>query len=188
MPKGHISVTQTGLSEYIKDLDDLADNLQAFAKQSLQSQLEVAEDKIRTNWVSMVGGSSSGYVYNSIGHNTEYSTQDDAGVVGKVGVFHVDAIAAKFRLDYVRGSKKGKKRRAKSQLTAAQISYWVEYGTSRLRSGARKNPTKEYKDNDEDLITVTPQPFISNAVYASLDEQQAAFKVTFDKLINGMGL
>ena len=58
-------------------------------------------------------------------------------------------------------------------------TFQLEFGTSRLRRGRKKEGTV-YKD--EDLITVGGVPFISTAFYSSLDEQQAAFKAEFNRI------
>ena len=56
----------------------------------------------------------------------------------------------------------------------------VEFGTSRLRNGGRKKKGVNYDDSQ--LINVAGVPFISNAFYSSLNEQQDAFKVEFNRL------
>ena len=173
MPRGLITIESSGLKELIKDLNGLVEQIPEVSKKSLQSQLQVVEDKIQTNWVSMVGGSISGYVYNSVGQSTAFSKNNDTDVVGTVGVYNIDKVKATFGI-------------TDKDLNAAQIAYWVEFGTSRLRSGNRKVKGLEYKD--EDLISISAVPFISNAFYSSLDEQQTAFKVTFNKLIDETGL
>lgn len=120
----------------------------------------------------MVGGSVSGYVYNSVGQSTAISKLNPADVVGTVGVYNLDKVNVAFGI-------------TKKELNAAQIAYWVEFGTSRLRSGNRKTKGLEY--SDEDLVSISAVPFISNAFYSSLDEQQDAFKITFNKLIDAKG-
>lgn len=169
MPRGLISLTSTGLKELIEELNGLAEQIPEVSKRALQSQLEVVENKIKNNWTSMVGGSISGYVYNSVGQSTAFSKLNDTDVVGTVGVYNLDKVNVAFGI-------------TKKELNAAQIAYWVEFGTSRLRSGNRKTKGLEY--TDEDLVSISAVPFISNAFYSSLDEQQEAFKITFNKLLD----
>lgn len=88
-----------------------------------------------------------------------------------MGVYKLDAVDAAY----------GK---TSKDLNAAQIAYWVEYGTSRLKTGGRKVKGVDYED--EDLITVAARPFISNAYYTSINDQNSAFKATFNKLMDGI--
>tara|TARA_R110000851_G_scaffold329396_1_gene501216 strand:- start:70 stop:591 length:522 start_codon:yes stop_codon:yes gene_type:complete len=171
MARGLISIKSTGLKEFIAELNGLAEQLPEISKQALQSRQKVVEDKIRANWSSMVGGSSSGYVASSIGQSSAFSKSNPNDIVGTVGVYKIDSVSSSF----------GK---SESDLNAAQIAYWVEFGTSRLRSGNRKVKGLEY--SEEDLINIGAKPFISNAFYSTLDEQENAFKVTFNKLADNL--
>lgn len=166
MAKGLITLKSTGLKEFIREMDALAKAIPDIALKALAEQEKVVQEKIRTNWVSMVGGSPGGYVYSSVGQSVAKSKSDPYVVVGTVGVYKIDSVSAKF----------GK---TEKDLNAAQIAYWVEFGTSRLRRGRKKEGTV-YKD--EDLIAIKSVPFISNAFYSSLDEQQAAFKAEFNRI------
>lgn len=182
MPRGLISLKSYGLKELVEELNGLVEQIPEVSKKALQSQLEVVEAKIKINWVSMVGGSLGGYVYNSVGQSTALSKNNDTDVVGTVGVYNLDAVASQFQQVYKIGPKKGQK---KTLMNAAQIAYWVEFGSARLKTGNRKTTGLEY--NEEDLISISAKPFISNAFYSSLDEQQEAFKITFNKLIDETG-
>ena len=167
MPRGLITLESSGLKEFIAEMNGLIENFPEIAKKSLESQQEVVEQKVRTNWVSMVGGSPTGLVGSSVGQSSKVAKSDPNTIVGTVGVYNIDSVAASF----------GKTGR---DLNAAQIAYWVEFGTSRLRSGKRKAKGGDY--DEEDLIEISAKPFISNAFYTSLDEQQEAFKATFNRL------
>lgn len=167
MARGLFTIKSTGLKEFIAEMNNLAEQMPEISRQALIAQQKVVEDKIKTNWVSMVGGSSGGYVYNSVGQSTSFSKIEKSTILGTVGVYNMDVVNSAFGVT-------GK------DLNAAQIAYWTEFGTSRLRSGTRKVKGLEY--NEEDLIQVGPKPFISNAFYSSLDEQQKAFKLEFNKL------
>lgn len=167
MAKGLFSVTSTGLKEFIKEMEALADAIPEISLKALAEQEKVVQARIKTNWVSMVGGTPGGYVFSSVGQSVAMSKSDPYTVVGTVGVYKIDSVSVQF----------GK---TEKDLNAAQIAYWVEFGTSRLRNGGRKKKGLNY--DDEQLINVAGVPFIGNAFYSSLNEQQDAFKVEFNRL------
>ena len=167
MAKGLFSLTSTGLKEFIKEMEALADAIPEISLKALVEQEKVVQERIKTNWVSMVGGTPGGYVFSSVGQSVAMSKSDPYTVVGTVGVYKIDSVSVQF----------GK---TEKDLNAAQIAYWVEFGTSRLRNGGRKKTGVTYDDSQ--LINVAGVPFISNAFYSSLNEQQEAFKVEFNKL------
>lgn len=167
MAKGLISLTSTGLKEFIAEMEALADAIPEISLKALAVQEQLVQEKIKSNWVSMVGGQPGGYVFSSVGQSVAMSKSDPYTVVGTVGVYKIDSISVQF----------GK---TEKDLNAAQIAYWVEFGTSRLRNGGRKKKGVNYDDSQ--LINVAGVPFISNAFYSSLNEQQDAFKVEFNRL------
>ena len=167
MAKGLFSVTSTGLKEFIKEMEALADAIPEISLKALAEQEKVVQERIKTNWVSMVGGTPGGYVFSSVGQSVAMSKSDPYTVVGTVGVYKIDSVSVQF----------GK---TEKDLNAAQIAYWVEFGTSRLRNGGRKKKGVNYDDSQ--LINVAGVPFISNAFYSSLNEQQEAFKIEFNRL------
>ena len=167
MAKGLFSLTSTGLKEFIEEMEALADAIPEISLKALAEQEKVVQERIKTNWVSMVGGTPGGYVFSSVGQSVAMSKSDPYTVVGTVGVYKIDSVSVQF----------GK---TEKDLNAAQIAYWVEFGTSRLRNGGRKKKGVNYDDSQ--LINVTGVPFISNAFYSSLNEQQDAFKVEFNRL------
>ena len=167
MAKGLFSVTSTGLKAFIKEMEALADAIPEISLKALAEQEKVVQERIKTNWVSMVGGTPGGYVFSSVGQSVAMSKSDPYTVVGTVGVYKIDSVSVQF----------GK---TEKDLNAAQIAYWVEFGTSRLRNGGRKKKGVNYDDSQ--LINVAGVPFISNAFYSSLNEQQDAFKVEFNRL------
>ena len=167
MAKGLISVTSSGLKEFIKEMEDLVDAFPEISLKALAEQEKVVQERIKINWVSMVGGTPGGYVFSSVGQSVVMSKSDPYTVLGTVGVYKIDSVSVQF----------GK---TEKDLNAAQIAYWVEFGTSRLRNGGRKKKGVNYDDSQ--LINVAGVPFISNAFYSSLNEQQDAFKVEFNRL------
>lgn len=169
MARGFISITDTGLKDIVQYLEKLGDNYDRILLESLQAMQDPTVERIRLNWVSMVGGQSGGYVFDSVGKSSAFSKTDPHTVVGTVGVYNIDSVNS------VHGI-------TNKQLNAAQIAYWVEYGTSRLKSGIRKTKGAEY--SDDQLITVAAKPFISNAFYATFQEQQKAFSERFNQLMD----
>ena len=169
MARGLVSLKSSGLKEFIKEMEFIADHIPEIAIEALAAQQAVVEQKIKANWSSMVGGSPTGYVASSVGQSVAYSKVNKTSVVGTVGVYKIDKVGAAF----------GK---TDKDLNAAQIAYWVEFGTSRLMGGIRKKKGVEYDDSQ--LITVAAKPFISNAFYSSLGEQQEAFKFKFNQLVD----
>lgn len=167
MAKGLISLTSTGLKEFIAEMEALADAIPEISLKALAVQEQLVQEKIKSNWVSMVGGQPGGYVFSSVGQSVAMSKSEPYTVVGTVGVYKIDSVSVQF----------GK---TEKDLNAAQIAYWVEFGTSRLRNGGRKKKGVNYDDSQ--LINVAGVPFISNAFYSSLNEQQEAFKVEFNRL------
>ncbi len=167
MAKGLISLTSTGLKDFIAEMEALADAIPEISLKALAVQEQLVQEKIKSNWVSMVGGQPGGYVFSSVGQSVAMSKSDPYTVVGTVGVYKIDSVSVQF----------GK---TEKDLNAAQIAYWVEFGTSRLRNGGRKKKGVNYDDSQ--LINVAGVPFISNAFYSSLNEQQDAFKVEFNRL------
>jgi len=171
MARGFVSVQNTGLTEIADYLDQLGANYEQAIFEASQAMQDVVVERIKTNWVTMVGGDSGGYVYQSIGKSTAKSKNDKNVVLGTMGVYNLDSVNATF-------DKTGK------DLNAAQIAYWIEHGTSRRRDGVRKSKKVEY--SDEELITVAAKPFIGNAFYGSINEQNDAFRVTFNKIMDNV--
>lgn len=183
MARGLIRVESTGLKEIVAELEALDDHYDEILLESLKAMQDVVEDATRKNWITLAGGKSGDYVYDSIGQSYTYSQTTEHSVVGTVGVYQMDAVDAKH-------DKSTKTKREvtkadgttyyKKDLNAAQIGYWVEFGTSRLRSGERKTKGVEY--NEEDLIVKLPKHFLSNAAYQTREAQNKAFIETFNRL------
>jgi len=169
MARGFVEITNSGLTEIADYLDKLADDYNEVLYQSVEAMQDVVVDRIKANWVAMVGGDAGGFVYNSIGKSTIYSREKEFSIAGTMGVYKLDTISASF----------GK---TDKDFNAAQIAYWVEYGTSRLKSGARKPRKGEI--SDEDLISVAAKPFISNAYNTTINEQNDAFSIKFNELMD----
>lgn len=156
MPKLAITAESSGLTELIDDLDRLITQYPEVTEKAFEAQQQVIEDAVRLEWVK-VGGEYGGRIYESVGHSTK---KGEGVTFGTVGVYKIDSIEAQFG-------------RTDKDLNAAQIAYWVENGTSRLRLGGRKKKGREYLD--EELITIAAKPFISRAYFNTIDEQEQAF-------------
>lgn len=161
--------------DIMRDLDLLAREFPAWIKECTKAQQQVVEDAVRKNWVSFGGGRTNDFVYDSVGYSTHYG-KNGTDTVGTIGVYNIDRVMVEHGRVFEEGKRK--------PLNAAQIAYWVEFGTSRLAAGGRKEKGVEYLP--EQLIEVKPKPFISNAFYGTLNEQQAAFAKKWDEILNRM--
>ena len=165
--RGLVSLESSGLKEFIAEMEGFVEAFPECSRIALDAQEKFVVDKIKQNWVSMVPNATAGdFVYSCIGHSTELSKLNTYSVVGTVGVYKLDKVDAQF----------GKK---KSDLNAAQLAYWVEFGTSRLKVGGRKKKGQTY--TDEMLVTNKPVPFMSNAFYSTIDQQEDVFKTAFNQ-------
>lgn len=165
--RGLVSLESSGLKEFIAEMEGFVEAFPECSRIALDAQEKFVVDKIKQNWASMVPNAATGdFVYSCIGHSTELSVQNSYSVVGTVGVYKLDKVDAQF----------GKK---KSDLNAAQLAYWVEFGTSRLKSGGRKKKGQTY--TDEMLVTNKPVPFMSNAFYSTIEQQEEVFKTAFNQ-------
>ncbi|CAH9015227.1 neck protein [Vibrio phage 489E54-1] len=165
MARQLITMSDGGFDAWIDEIDTAADMMPQIMLTSLEARQEVIESAIRTEWMAL-GGTGGGFVASSIGQSAKYSKENPLDVVGTVGVYDMDSVRAAF----------GK---TEKDLNAAQIAYWTEFGTSRLKMGGRKQKGVEY--SDEMLITVHPKPFISRAVYNSYGEAEKAFRNMFNQ-------
>ncbi|GAI90391.1 unnamed protein product, partial [marine sediment metagenome] len=95
--------------------------------EALIARQGVVMKQMQLNWRTLVGGTPGGYVDSSFGQSTELGENKPNSVVGTVGVYKLDSVDSTF----------GK---TDSDLNAAQIAYWVEFGSQRLKSGQRKLP------------------------------------------------
>lgn len=173
MAKTKFSVELTGLDEFIIDLGMIATEFPAWTKEALTAQLHVVEAAIRDNWVSIGGGRANDYVYDSVGMNVTYG-DNGVDVVGYVGVFHLDRVAVAHGRVVVEGKPK--------PINAPQIAYWVEFGSQRLKSGSK---IKGSKYPEEDLATANVgKPFITNAGYRTISQQNQAFIQKFDQILD----
>lgn len=165
--RGLVSLESSGLKEFIAEMEGFVEAFPECSRIALDAQEKFVVEKIKQNWASMVPNATTGdFVYSCIGHSTELSVQNSYSVVGTVGVYKLDKVDAQF----------GKK---KSDLNAAQLAYWVEFGTSRLKVGGRKKKGQTY--TDEMLVTNKPVPFMSNAFYSTIEQQEEVFKTAFNQ-------
>ena len=168
MAKGLVTVTSSGLKDFITEMEDFVRVYPEVVKKSVEARLDVVKRMTQINWVSS-GGTSGGYVYSSIGYNVAESKNSKYDVISSVGVYKIDTIDSRF----------GK---TEKDVNAAQIAYWVEFGTSRLRGGGKKSKEVDY--SDEDLIKVNGTSFLSSAMYSSMKAQEEEFKREFNRLMN----
>lgn len=165
MARQMITLTDGGFDAWIDELDTAAEEIPEIMLEALKARQSVIEGAIQNQWVAM-GGSANGFIYSSVGQSATFSKQNPSDVIGTVGVYDIDSVKMAF----------GK---TEKDLNAAQIAYWVENGTSRLKAGGRKKKGVEYPD--EMLITVSAKPFISQGVYNSWDNAEQAFREKFNE-------
>lgn len=166
MARTMITMTDGGFGAWIDELNMASEKIPEIMLEALKARQAVIEDAVRQQWVSMVGGESGGFVYSSVGQSATYSKENPKDVVGTVGVYDIDSV----KLAFDKTSK---------DLNAAQLAYWTENGTSRLKMGGRKKKGVQYPD--EMLVTVAPKPFITTAVYSSWKDAESAFVTTFNQ-------
>ena len=166
MAKGLVTAELTGFKELIQALKDMPEVSKQAIEAGSKAMMVQGEKDLRNSYYS-VGGKRGDTIDKSIGH---YGTDSPSGVLQgtdywvSVGVFHKE------------GDTK--------EITAPQIAYWIENGTSRLRSGVRKpNNFVESAFSPEQLVTTSPKPFISNAFILGWDAQFAAFSVAFNNKV-----
>lgn len=182
MARGLIKITNTGLTDIAKYLEKLADQYDPIILQSVKAMQDVVVEKIKINWVSFAGGKPGDYVFDSIGKSTEMSKTDPHVVVGTMGVYHLDSVTASHgRILTATVREDGSVR--PGDMNAPQIAYWVEYGTSRLKDGTRKVRGVQYEE-EKLAENASPKPFIGNAVYSSIDEQNQAFRMEFTSQVD----
>ena len=169
MPKLKIEAESVGLKDLIDDLEKLIGKYPTIVKESFEAQQLVIEDAVRKQWVS-AGGSYGGRIWSSVGHSTK-SSEETGGAFGTVGVYKIDSVESKFGM-------------TSKDLSAAQIAYWVENGTSRLRFGGRKDKKTEY--DEEYLVRTAANPFISRAYFSTIEQQESAFAEKWNQLIDGV--
>ncbi len=177
MPRDKITTVISGRGEILNDLETLGTEFPAWTKEAFKAQEKVIEDAIRKNWLGIAGGRVGDYVYDSIGSSAVIG-RNGTDVIGTVGVYNIDSVGRRHGRGVSSDDTKYK------PLNAAQISYWVSFGTSRLRSGARKRKSQEY--SEEDLITVAPRDFISPSFYSTVDAQETAFVNAWNDLMDRM--
>lgn len=166
MARSMITITGGGFQDWIDEIDKASEEMPEIMLGALKARQTVIEDAIRSQYVS-IGGSQNGFIYESVGQSANYSKQNPVDVVGTIGVYDMDSVKAAFD-------------KTDKDLNAAQLAYWIENGTTRLRMGGRKKKGVEYPD--EMLVTVQPKPFITTAVYTSWDQAEKAFNTEFNKL------
>jgi len=92
MAKGLVTVTSSGLKEFITEMEDFVRVYPEVVKKSVEARLDVVKRMTQVNWVSS-GGTSGGYVYSSIGYNVAESKNSKYDVISSVGVYKIDTSA-----------------------------------------------------------------------------------------------
>lgn len=175
MARGTITAEMSGLDDIIAALEALPEQIEEAKRAGSKAMMEQGEEDLKKSWLQQ-GGKVNDYIYKSIGHYGRTLPSDATGYWTSVGVFTMDGPRAEY------AAKKGKA--PEKVLTAAQIAYWIENGTSRLRSGLRKpRGVDDTQLDPATLASVAPKPFISNAFFTGWKDQQEAFAKAFNKKI-----
>lgn len=179
MAKGLITAELTGLDEFIASIKAIPVVVDKAIEAGGIAMMKQSEKDVRKAYYA-VGGKQGDYIDRSISH---YGTATPSGKLDglsywtSVGVFKLDAVYSSYQNS--KGYTKGQK-----AMTAPQIAYWIENGTSRLRSGARK--PKDFVAeafSPEDIISTVPRPFVSTAFTSGWNRQLESFKVAFNNKV-----
>lgn len=183
MARGIVSGELSGFRELLETIREMPQIADKAIEAGSKAMMEQGVRDLRANYYS-IGGKPGDYVDTSIG---SYGTPTPTGALpgtdywASVGVFKLQSVYDSYNAAYHAKQSNSIKKNA---MSAAQIGYWIENGTSRLRNGARKpNNYTEDAFKPEELIKTSPKPFISNAFITGWDGQFAAFKVAFDNKI-----
>ena len=195
MAKAFISAETKGLDEILRELQSIDDNAKKALDAGLMAWNKESVKAIRQSYLSGVNGAETGdYIYNSISHFGADSgairpTDNQEGVWGSAGVYKIDSLYNSYNQTYQSKQKSDAKR---SAMTAAQIAYWIENGTSRLFIDGelvRKDGVKARAfgvgiyGSEAKTVAVAPQPFLTNALTANKGQLESAFVDAFsDKM------
>ena len=151
------------LEKLISDMERLTGDIQEINNEAIKASAKVFERGIKASYTG-----NSAYIKASIMSYTKTSDKADLSSWGRVGVFHVDKIASSFG-------------RTDKNLNAAQIAYWMEYGTRTLKGGGKKIKNMVY---DSDQLILKQNSFISRAYYSTVQEQVKVAMDVFERHIN----
>ena len=199
--RGLITAESSGLDQLLKDLESIDDNAKKALDAGMAAWNVEAKKAVQRSYLAGVNGAEVGdYIYNSISYFGEDTgkvrpTDNQQGVWGSAGVYKIDSLYNAYNQEYQSKQQSSKKRKA---MTAAQIAYWIENGTSRLfidgklvrKDGveARAFGVGIY-GSESKTVQVAPQPFLSNALTANKNQLEGAFVDAFSikmtELLNG---
>lgn len=168
MARGLISVTNSGLTEIADYLDQLGDDYEKAIFEATKAMQDVVVERMRFNASSMIGSVTGSFISDSVGKSTEMSKNDTNVVIGTIGVYNLDSVKSNYNV-------------SDKDLNAAQLAYWIEYGTSGLKN--RRKIRGVSNSNEEHKTSVDPKPFLGNAMYGSINEQNDAFRIVFNNYL-----
>ena len=166
-------------------LDDILKSLagetvlinEAVAEGTRQMAIQAKEDLQRSYLATVPSAKVNDYVYSGIDYYyytpATNSNKDQAWM--SVGVFNE---TAQF------GDIKSLWGKSKGAMNPAQIAYWLEHGTNRLNSGARKPKNISWDQLPDSAygVAIPPKPFISRSATSDSRTQDAAFAQGFNKI------
>lgn len=155
--KANIRAEGFTFKDIIDDMKELEVHIGEASVEGIEALAQVVESSMKTAY-----GKSGDFIADSIGYNVEMGA-DQQSAVASVGVFHVDAVAAKhYKFTLVKPDVKGGVGMAKMGITAPQAAWWREYGT----------------------ISQPAKPFLETGYLSSLKQQEEAVINVFNKAID----
>jgi len=199
--RGLLTAESSGLDQLLQALNTVDDNAKKALDAGMKAWNVEAKKAVQRSYLAGVNGAEQGdYIYNSISYFGEDTgkvrpTDNQKGVWGSAGVYKIDSLYNAYNQEYQNKQQSSKKRKA---MTASQIAYWIENGTSRLfidgkivrKDGpeARAFGVGIY-GSEAKTVQVAPQPFLTNALTANKNQLEGAFVDAFSikmtELLNG---
>ena len=168
----NVTIERDSLSDMIEELLNMGDEVEKVTMQAANAYGEAGVKAMQAKYISSVNGAKSGdFIYESISYRMIPAPNADTVVWGGVGVYEMKDVMARF----------GK---TEKDLTAAQLAYWLEHGTTRLASGARKPGKIAWEDVTLPTVSTTPTPFISKSSFEDDNIRDSAFADKFNQLMD----
>ena len=170
----NITVEFDSFSDIIEDLKDLESGIDVAVLKAAKAYGEAGIKAVQQSYLSVVPNSRAGdYIYSSIGSRMiKDGLQEGTLAWGGVGVYMIDSVEAAFG-------------RTEKDITAPQMAHWLEYGTTRYKSGASKPASTPWSEGKKIAPTTssTPRAFVSNAMIMGAASMNDAFDRKLDELI-----
>ena len=170
----NIIIERDSLSDIIFELIDLVDEVEHTIMQAADAYCKEGIRNVQQSYLMSVERAQVGdFIYSSIGYRITPSTNDNTIAWAGVGVYKIPTVESQF----------GK---TSHDFTAAQLAYWLEFGTTRFNSGARKPKKASWQDAStyvEKAYSTVPKPFVSNAMVNGDVSRDNAFVERFNQIL-----